>query len=264
MNLLVRRTGLTDSFAETHDAPPSITSTRHGALAPFDLVQTHGITCDSPVNSYSAAKLKHKAPTDEVIVRGGKRLDYILYRSPSHDDDDDVDDDGDGERLVATSNRVVLTEPIPTIATPTSYSDHFGLETTFALTKTTARQSRSSGGGGGGSHSPLARDSEAEVLLKSLSALSRRYRATTSTSRRQLQLFALSLALVASIAVASSFEPVKWLNWILTLAATANAFFGTTMLYVGFVAAKWERGALRNVIGEIEHELDRIRKTRRS
>jgi hypothetical protein len=32
------------------------------------------------------------------------------------------------------------------------------------------------------------------------------------------------------------------------------------MLYVGFVGGRWEMGALRNVIGEIEDEIERIRR----
>jgi hypothetical protein len=36
------------------------------------------------------------------------------------------------------------------------------------------------------------------------------------------------------------------------------------MLYVGFIAGKWESGALRNVMEEIEGELERLRRSSNS
>jgi len=35
------------------------------------------------------------------------------------------------------------------------------------------------------------------------------------------------------------------------------------MLYTGFVGGQWEAGALKNVIGEIEDEVERIRRKER-
>ncbi|GAA6009355.1 hypothetical protein JCM11491_004288 [Sporobolomyces phaffii] len=229
---------LLDSFAETHPPPPSITSAQHRTLSPIEVLHTHGITCDSPLNTYSAPKLKHKSPSDEVILRGGKRLDYILYRSPT----------SSPAHLRATSTSLRLTEPIPSLAPPaTSYSDHFALEATFVLTTAFS--------------SLAAPDADPDaVLVPALATLHAAYRANARLSRTHLELFAVAVALVPAVAVASSFEPLRWLNWVLALVAVAVGAAGATMLYVGFVGGRWEMGALRNVIGELEDEVERIRR----
>ncbi|GAA5936239.1 inositol phosphosphingolipid phospholipase [Sporobolomyces koalae] len=238
MRILASCGQLADAFAETHPPPPSITSAHHRSLSPLETLHTHGITCDSPLNTYSAPKLKHKSPSDDIILRGGKRLDYFLYRSPS--------ESTSCLRAVSTSLR--LTEPIPTLKI--SYSDHFALETEFVLSRNTR---------------PLDRDSsQTDLLSQALSTLNRAYRLNLTRSRTHLKLFFVAIVLVPILAVASSFEPLKWLNWIFVLLAIATGAGGSTMLYVGFVAGKWEEGALRNVIGEIEDEIERIRTRERT
>ncbi|GAA5887265.1 hypothetical protein JCM16303_007395 [Sporobolomyces ruberrimus] len=229
---------LLDAFSETHSSPPSITSTEHRSLSPLDQLHTHGITCDSPLNTYSAAKLKNKSSSDEVILRGGKRLDYILYRSPSNST----------SHLKATSSRLELVDPIPSLSPPTSYSDHFAIEATFTLSTTFQ-------------NSPDSTPPE-ELLVPALSTLHSAYRSNQTLSRTHLKLFLLSLILIPVLAVASSFEPLKWLNWVFVLLGIVDGVGGATMLYVGFVGGRWEMGALRNVIGELEDEVERIRRKR--
>ncbi|GAA5906204.1 inositol phosphosphingolipid phospholipase [Sporobolomyces salmoneus] len=227
---------LSDSWLETHPAPPSIASTQHRSLSPLQVMHTHGITCDSPLNTYSAKKLKHKSPSDDVIIRGGKRLDYIFYRSPP----------ASSNHLKAVSTELRLTETVPNLSPPTSYSDHFALETIFTLSSTP--------------QSSPSHLNASELLLRALSTLSSAYRQNSLRSRHHLQLFFLSLLLVPILSISASFEPLKLLNWIWVLLGVVNGVAGSTMLYVGFIAGNWERGGLRNVVGEIEDEVERRRK----
>lgn len=199
-------------------------------------MHTHGITCDSPLNTYSAKKLKHKSPSDDVIIRGGKRLDYIFYRSPP----------ASSNHLKAVSTELRLTETVPNLSPPTSYSDHFALETIFTLSSTP--------------QSSPSHLNASELLLRALSTLSSAYRQNSLRSRHHLQLFFLSLLLVPILSISASFEPLKLLNWIWVLLGVVNGVAGSTMLYVGFIAGNWERGGLRNVVGEIEDEVERRRK----
>jgi len=228
---------LSDSFADTHSPPPSITSSHHRSLSPLEVLHTHGITCDSPLNTYSAPKLKHKSPSDDVILRGGKRLDYILYSSPPDS----------SQRLRAESSSVKLTDPIPHLNV--SYSDHFALESIFSLSPSPA--------------SNLPPSPSPDLLSPALSTLHAAYRHNLSFSRLQLKLFLLALAFVPILATASSFLPLHYLNWIFTLLGVATGVGGATMLYTGFVGGQWEAGALKNVIGEIEDEVERIRRKER-
>lgn len=229
---------LHDSFTSVHPPPPSITSSQHRSLTPLQVLHTHGITCDSPLNTYSAAKLKNKSPSDDVILRGGKRLDYILYRSPT-----------DAPfQLKAESCTLRLTDPIPRLNC--SYSDHFAIESIFTLS--TSHPTR------------LAESSNPGLLSPALSTLHAAYRQNLHLSKTQLKLFLLSLLLVPILAVTASFEPLKYLNWIWVLLGIATGVGGSTMLYTGFVGGQWEKGALKNVIGEIEDEVDRLRRKERA
>ncbi|GJN87507.1 hypothetical protein Rhopal_000456-T1 [Rhodotorula paludigena] len=232
MQLIQTHGSLLDAFAQTHPPPPSITSAQHRALSPIEAMHTHGITCDSPLNTYSAAKLKRRSPRDDVILRGGKRLDYVLYRSPA---DSPL-------QLRAESCALQLTEPIPSLGV--SYSDHFAIEATFTLSQ---RQQLLP--------DPLAPD----LLSPALSTLHAAYRACLASSRTQLRICAACILASVALAVGASLEPLRWLAWAFVLAATAAGAAGATFLYSGFIGGRWEAGQLRNVIAEIEAELQRIR-----
>ncbi|GAA6055177.1 hypothetical protein JCM3770_002221 [Rhodotorula araucariae] len=232
MQMIQTHGSLLDAWAETHPAPPSITSAQHRALSPAEVMHAHGITCDSPLNTYSAAKLKKRRSGDEVFLRGGKRLDYFLYRSPADSP----------WQLAPESCELALTEPVPALGV--SYSDHFALSATFSFTQ---RQQRLP--------DPLSPD----LLSPALSTLHLAYRASLASSRTQLRIFASCVLAAVGLAVAASFEPIRALAWLFVALGTAAGAVGATLLYTGFVGGSWEAGQLRNVIGEMEAELQRIR-----
>jgi sphingomyelin phosphodiesterase 2 len=96
--------------------PPAKQESATSALA---AIHEHGVTADSPLNSWSAGK-----PLDTVARRHlGKRLDYVLYRGP---------DAQVGWELVANEAKVVMTERMPDLGV--SLSDHFGVEVELVLT----------------------------------------------------------------------------------------------------------------------------------
>ncbi|GAA6031807.1 hypothetical protein JCM8097_002000 [Rhodosporidiobolus ruineniae] len=233
MQILQTYGSLLDSFAQTNAAPPSITSAQHRALSPVEAMTVHGITCDSPLNTYSAPKLRKRNPRDDVILRGGKRLDYILFRSPAESD----------LQLTAESTSLQLTEPIPSLGV--SYSDHFALEATFAFTPTQQKLP-----------DPLVPD----LLSPALSTLHSAYRASLASSRNQLRIFLGCVVAALGLTVAASFQPLRPLNWLVTLLGVVAGVGGATFLYTGFVGGQWEAGQLRNVIQEMEAELERIRR----
>lgn len=208
------------------------------------MLHQHGITCDSPLNTYSAPKLAKRGRNDETVIRGGKRLDYVLYRSPA----------SAPFRLVAASTAVVLTETLPA-PLMCSYSDHFGLEAVLefavpsALTSSTSRPILATA-------PPLA----PEDLSKALANLSSAYHLSLKSSSDQLKLSAAAIILVPVLAIAASFQPLRYLAWLFVLLGIATGAGGATMLYTGFVGGQWEAGALKNVMAEMEAELARLRR----
>ncbi|CAE6420037.1 unnamed protein product [Rhizoctonia solani] len=88
------------------------------ATSALAAIHEHGVTADSPLNSWSAGK-----PLDAVARRHlGKRLDYVLYRGP----------DARAEyELVASEAKVVMTERMPDLGV--SLSDHFGVEVVLEI-----------------------------------------------------------------------------------------------------------------------------------
>ncbi|CAE7117612.1 unnamed protein product [Rhizoctonia solani] len=88
------------------------------ATSALAAIHEHGVTADSPLNSWSAGK-----PLDAVARRHlGKRLDYVLYRGP----------DARAEyELVASEAKVVMTERMADLGV--SLSDHFAVEVVLEI-----------------------------------------------------------------------------------------------------------------------------------
>ena len=142
-----------DSWVESHPASSLKSDTPESAE---DAIESFGMTCDSPINSYSAGK----PLSDTAKQWKGKRLDYIFYRGPDiarrrplqwkfkrDNGHDQAHEGGDGDVLqqgepisssmnkapilTCESSRVVLTGLVP--GQKFSYSDHFGLCSTFTV-----------------------------------------------------------------------------------------------------------------------------------
>lgn len=241
LRILTSHGSLFDAFQQTHPPPPAIDSVAHIQMTPLERLHAHGITCDSPINSYSAAKLAKKSAFDEIVVRGGKRLDYVLYRSPT----------SSKSQSVADSIDLALIPLVPSLGC--SYSDHFGLDSLISFIPASSTVTSS-----GRPRLPIPPSLSHADATFAVHVLSMALTHSRSSSRLQLQLFGTACVLVPILAIAASFQPLTSLNWIFVLLGISTGAMGSTMLYTGLVAGKWEVGSLKNVIAEIQHELDQI------
>ncbi|KAK4687628.1 sphingomyelin phosphodiesterase 2, partial [Tremellales sp. Uapishka_1] len=296
---------LSDSFLDTH---PSCTSAISPPASPETSLATFGMTCDSPLNSYSTGK---NIPQD-VLDRGGKRLDYIFYRQPSPakrrpliwktsrsrspgaggaggggiEEGQDIADTA--PRLRCSESKVVLTDRVA--GRNVSYSDHFGLSSTFVVDTPSAPSTTgddSLGRSSASSKAPLLPLIDTPSLLNDTTTtfttphsptLSKSYRAATRSEKQvviqsalgtlrnytlmsqrtatmQLRVFFLSVPLLVGLIVASAFQPIKYVQPVFTLAGGLLGALGATMLYTGFVWGRWEEGLLMEVTQEMELEL---------
>ncbi|KAJ3567338.1 hypothetical protein NP233_g6435 [Leucocoprinus birnbaumii] len=228
MTIIRDHGALHDSWAVVHPQSNSLT-----ALSPEDAIVKHGITADSPVNSWSAGK-SYLGSTF-----WGKRLDYILYRQPRGQQ---------YPRLCAAECKVVLTERVP--GANFSYSDHFGLEATISiqLAPSDAEASSVYRNESDEAYTELAGPAFATIIR----ALSDCYRFSRERSRRELLVFVLCLVLLIGIAVGTAWLPHSWINPVFIIFTVVVAWAGTTMFYEGFIFGNWERNALQNVIEELE------------
>ena len=276
MSLIREHSGLRDAWVDTH---PDVPKTFHPSTSALDALHTFGITADSPINTYSAAK-----PLDDYAKQFlGKRLDYILYRPPIHS-------------LLSfktpvlepTQSDVVFTELIP--GKSHSYSDHFGVEATFSIhlpegqsgdinnpsnieipapAPNAITKNRPSGARFDPSQQlssvpnlqPHLPSGLSDVsITTSIQALTTCYRLSRSRSRLYLSVFLACLFLIVALIVGSVWIPYPWMNPVVLLATTALAWWATTMLYVGFIYGNWEVNVLANVIEELELYKETVRR----
>jgi sphingomyelin phosphodiesterase 2 len=232
MTIIRDYASLSDSWALTH----SHSSSPSAVSSPHEAVHKYGVTADSPANSFSAGK-----PLEPYALKHfGKRLDYILFRQPHQHYPHNR-----APVLKAKESNVVLTDKVP--GYNFSYSDHFGLETTFEII--------------------VPDDSTPEHLMPppapnstlssvsittTLQALTSAYRLSRSRSQRELTIFSLCILLLLSLTASSAWLPASWINPLYVLLTIAVAWLATTMFYEGFLYGRWELNALMNVIEELE------------
>ncbi|KAA1467824.1 inositol phosphophingolipids phospholipase C [Dentipellis sp. KUC8613] len=268
MTVIRDHAALSDAWASTHSSPSLSTTPGTLNFTPHEAIATFGVTADSPLNSYSAGK-----PLD-VYARAaqGKRLDYILFRDPL------VPPSLAGTfksnampSLVCTDSRVLLTEPIPGLGV--SFSDHFGLEATFAIRHPESQlgtlpaevPSAPTAEHAGQSMPSLSTASEPATTATAatptlsvahatamLQALTGCYRHSHTRQQRELLVFALCVALLVALVAGTAWLPSAAYTPLFVFAGAGATWLGTTMLYVGFVYGRWELNALMNVIEELE------------
>ena len=250
MHIIRDHAGLTDAWVTTHPDVPDPSPTN--PPSPHDAIRVHGVTADSPLNSYSAGKRL------EPLARKyqGKRLDYVFYRQPAS-----TPASGRTPVLRPVDTRVVMTERVP--GYPYSFSDHFGLEATFVIEApqgedpdipapaTMRRESTFVVVSQANPEPATDQDVSPESITQALVSLTARYRFAHSQGRLQLMIFLTSLFVLVGIVVASAWFPF-WLNPVFAVVTIVLAWLATTMLYIGFVYGNWEVNALTNIIEELE------------
>lgn len=252
---------LRDSFLDVHpranDAPAM-------GISSVDALKTLGMTCDSTINTYSAGK---NIPPS-ITAQGGKRLDYIFYREGR----------GAAYAVQCTQSEVVLDGLVP--GQSFSYSDHFGLTSTFKFEpRSDATDTSSSAKTGGTATNPflpvesgsssrpdsptsayeLSRASSAGATVGAIRAALTTLRDYTFEASRRTQQYNLvvvfCIVLVIGLTIGSAWQPKSWIQPIFTLAAFAAGVYGATYVYWGWLWGRWERGALDETMADMELEI---------
>ncbi|KAK0532656.1 phospholipase C type enzyme [Tilletia horrida] len=147
--------GLQDAFLASHPSLPAHavtlpSSSGDGPPDPHRALAELGVTCDSPLNTWTAGK----ALDSRARAGAGKRLDYVFWRGPNDPLSrpfglmgGSLGGDGNGSgslsgkgpvhheprgRLRCTHSAVVFTERL-THRPDISFSDHFGVSATFTI-----------------------------------------------------------------------------------------------------------------------------------
>ena len=251
MTVIRDHAGLQDAWVATHPSTPSSRS----APSPYDAIQVHGVTADSPINSYSAGK-----PLDiHARAAQGKRLDYVLYRDPHHHP---FSSPLSYPKLVCANTRVMLTETVP--GRSFSYSDHFGLEATLLIQHPEAHENTlpsdpsaladvpsvsSVSAPAPTTPSTHLSDASATAILQALTTC---YRHARARSQQELLICVLCAVLVVAFVIGAAWLPHTAYAPIFAFGAAFSTWLGTTMLYIGFIYGRWEVNALMNVIEELE------------
>jgi sphingomyelin phosphodiesterase 2 len=257
MTVIRDHASLSDAWEVAHPPPSPAYATSTSMPSPSQAVEMFGVTSDSPLNTYSAGKHLDV----HARVGQGKRLDYVFFRDPAPPRAPAAP----LPTLVATSARVLLTDPIPGF--PFSYSDHFSVAATLQIKypgdvldptlsdnelRTAQKQTPPT-------ISALSAPAPVQIAARLaaadanavLGALTTCYHYSRARAKRQLFVFGLSVGtLIFLVTTANWFPPVA--APLVVLGGAVATWLGTTMLYVGFVYGRWEVNALMNVIEELE------------
>lgn len=194
------------------------------------------------MNTWTSGK-----PLDSNARKGsGKRLDYIFWRGPEesprstnqtqHHHHQVEEPESDSYELLPIQTSVTFLEKIPGLGI--SYSDHFGLETTFKIqlkspsiltseTQTLAQLENS--------------PNLLEILNTSSTILSSALLVSRIKQKRYLSFFALILTMALGLIVFSILGNGGLWNGIYCLLAIVMGWGGTTLLYSGVIWSEWER-----------------------
>ena len=255
MTIIRDHASLSDAWEVTRPPSSPTPASSTSMPSPSQAIETFGVTADSPLNSYSAGKHLDA----HAIAWQGKRLDYILFRDPAP-----LSPAAQLPSLVATSARVLLTEPVP--GSPFSYSDHFGVSATLQIKYPDHARATTSNNelrmaqnqsiatiSALSAPAPVQRSARLTAADSSavLGDLTSCYRYSRTRAKRHLSLFGLSVGTLLSLAATASWFPTGATPFVV-LGSAAATWLGTTMLYVGFIYGRWEVNALLNVIEELE------------
>jgi sphingomyelin phosphodiesterase 2 len=258
MTVIRDHASLSDAWEVTHPTPSPSFVTLASIPSPSGAIKAHGVTTDSPLNTFSAGKNLDR----HAHISQGKRLDYILFRDPAPP----LAPAAPLPTLVATDARVLLTDPIPGL--PFSYSDHFGVSATLQIkypshdgTEPTIPdfELRTAQKKTPPTISALSAPAPVQMAVRLAAADANTVSAALATclelsrtrAKRHLLVFGLSAGTLISLVTGAHWFPHRAVPFIVLGGAVAT-WLGTTMLYVGFIYGRWEANALMNVIEELE------------
>ncbi|KAF9160121.1 hypothetical protein DFQ26_005871 [Actinomortierella ambigua] len=271
IKLLTMHGGLTDSWEQLHPAPRDPIPR---GLTPEQGVQIMGVTCDTPLNSWTKHTWLNYHTGDPI----GERLDYIFYHETPE--------------LVCTDVQVAVQEKITGIGRNSdlrkNYSDHYGVHATFQLKPATFHLPGGGGGAGdrdlmkrlatsdsaatvttGGSNSTSTTSNQdgeeenahkqqklqalTEVLEEVLILLNQHHQARQSKSR--LEMFGVALpTLVTSLGliVGLFFVRPRWVAGLLSLLLSGLSSMWIVHFLYGFLFGGEMKSAFLNTMEEVE------------
>lgn len=238
---------LNDAFLQTHPSlpPHAISLPRSNRLRPDPRLSISelGVTCDSPLNTWTAGK-----KLDERALKGaGKRLDYIMFRGPDARHKST-------SQLRCTECNVNFTELIE--GQQCSYSDHFGLEANFEILSVDESELNQK--------PPLSPNTAransfrlSQTLTSSLSALSASLAASRQTQRNHTFAFIASVILAFTCILFAGIKTMgrSGLGAIWAFFVLLFTWLGTTSLYSALIWGEWEKRTLKTFSEAMELDL---------
>ncbi|KAF9175911.1 phospholipase C type enzyme [Mortierella sp. AD010] len=245
VQLLTKHGGMTDSWIRVHSEPRDPIPT---GLTPEEGVAIMGVTCDTPLNTWTKHTWLNYLTNDPV----GERLDYIFYRETPE--------------MVCTSVKVAVQEKISGIGKPNSglknYSDHFGVNATFSIKPAVYHfQDRrpglesldSSTTMGDTKDHGLSVDKLEEILL----LLNHHNAAAKAHSKLELTtVFPLMLICTLGLIIAFFWISPRWVAFILALVLSALSSGWIVHFLYGFLYGGETASAYINTIQEVQTVLD--------
>lgn len=235
---------MTDSWLETHADTMEDTIDRYekNQLDASDCIQLFGITCDSPLDTWSQHYLKQEPYAKDI----GDRLDYIFYRRTP--------------QMVCQQSKVVMEQYIP--QTQMSYSDHFAVHSVFSIT--TEANGKLTNEFDAPLASQLARPDysllNAETLDAMIAVMQLDLGKATTTANNLLFLCGISVLMVFGMYVLQVLLPFYY-NYSEVAILVSTIFFGLLLivfsmlavvcLVVGFVFGRMEQRSLRQYLIDI-------------
>ncbi|KAI0030188.1 inositol phosphophingolipids phospholipase C [Vararia minispora EC-137] len=247
MIVIREHAGLEDAWGTLHP-PAQPAYSNDNSPNPVEALSLHGFTYDSPLNSYSAHV---QAPASAPLA---KRLDYIFIRNPRPSA-------LSLPRLTPTDARVVFTEPIP--GREFSYSDHFGVEATFAINRADIKDDmlfpaldpdRTHVTTIPASTMPTSASTPClshEHTMTVIHALETHLTHSKARARREMCVVAMCSFLLVAVLVGTGWSPRGFLTPVFVFLGIGATYIGTTLFHVGFLYHRWEANALRNAIDEM-------------
>lgn len=238
MSVILHHAGLHDAWAVTHsNTPPPCAQ-----ITPGDGIIKYGVTADSPLNTFCGVSLN-----STVRKYQGKRLDYILFRQPSASSHHTA-----SLVLECRDSKVILTDSIP--GGTCSFSDHFGVEASFAITAPTGADifGPDASEAFKSTTSVWAEGMSMPTLSLTIGALQTSYRISQQRSTRELTTFVICIVILLGIIVGSAWITIPWVNPIAIFMTILIAWLATTSLYEGLIFGNWERRALHNTVEELD------------
>ncbi|KAI9472404.1 MAG: Endonuclease/exonuclease/phosphatase [Benjaminiella poitrasii] len=245
--ILVKHGFMTDSWLEMHkdELADRLQRLEKNELTASECIQMFGVTCDSPLNTWSKHILKQVPYSKDI----GDRLDYIFYRRTAE--------------MTCVESKVALEEYVP--HTEISFSDHFAVHSVFKIKSAVDCPSSALDR----DYAPLAHQVAhpnvtnllPETLQDILTLLRNDLEKAKNTANTILQFFVLSVFIVFGLYItqllALSLYSYKRI-FVVAIHAIGNLLLivfsvvAVVSLIVGFVFGRMEQRSLRQYLIDIE------------